>query len=46
MDRSLMGKGDCFLIPQGEEQDTIRQFLEREVEEKEKEKKKLEEKCS
>lgn len=34
MDRSITGRGDCWLIPQGEEKDTIRQMLEREVEEK------------
>lgn len=27
-----MGRGDCWLIPQGKEKDTIRQLLEREVE--------------
>lgn len=32
LDRSIMGRGDCWLIPQGKEKDTIRQLLEREVE--------------
>lgn len=34
MDRSIMGKGDCWLIPQGKEKDMIRQMLERKLEEK------------
>lgn len=32
LDRSIMGRGDCWLISQGKEKDTIRQLLEREVE--------------
>lgn len=32
MDRSIMGRGDCWLIPQGEERDMIRQMLERKLE--------------
>lgn len=34
LDRSIMGKGDCWLIPQGKEKDMIRQMLERKLEEK------------
>lgn len=29
MDRSIMGRGDCWLIPRGGETDTIRQMLEK-----------------
>lgn len=31
MDRSIMNRGDCWLIPQGEKKDMIRQMLEKEV---------------
>lgn len=34
MDRSIMGRGDCWLIPQGKEKDMIRQMLGRKLEEK------------
>lgn len=34
MDRSIMGREDCWLIPQGKEKDMIRQMLGRKLEEK------------